>query len=155
MFVGSFRGSFRHTLDSKGRLALATPFRRVTGVKLKDGPQPLLVLTKGLNGCVWAFLEEGWSRVEEKLRERQFKDQESRDFMLEMMQHLQEVPIDAAGRILIPQPHLALAALERGRDALALGMLDHFELWNPDKYDVHMASKKSSYEENSRELFGS
>ena len=152
--LGSFRGSFRHTLDAKGRLALATPFRRVTGVKQKDGAQPLLVLTKGLNGCVWAFLEEGWGRIEEKLRERQFKDQESRDFMLEMMQHLQEVPIDGAGRILIPQPHLTLAFLEKGTDVLALGMLDHFELWNPGRYEKHMSAKQSSYEENSRELFG-
>ncbi|MFN8176548.1 MAG: division/cell wall cluster transcriptional repressor MraZ [bacterium] len=153
--MGSFRGSFRHTLDSKGRLALASPFRRVTGIRLKDGPQPLLILTKGFNGCVWAFLEEGWMRIEERLRDKQFKDQESRDFVLEMALHLQEVPIDAAGRILIPQSHLSLAGLERGKDVLALGMLDHLELWNPAKYDEHMAKKRSSYEENSRELFGS
>jgi MraZ protein len=153
--LASFRGSFRHTLDSKGRLALATPFRRITGVKQKDGSPPLLVLTKGFNGCVWAFLEEGWSRIEDKLRDRQFEDQESRDFMLEMAHHLQEVQIDAAGRILIPHAHLALASLEKGKDVLALGMLDHFELWNPENYDAHMRGKKSSYEENSRELFRS
>jgi MraZ protein len=150
--LASFRGAFRHILDPKGRVSLASPIRRVTGIKQKDGAQPVLVLTKGLNGCVWAFPEEEWERLEAKLRAKQFQDQESRDFVLEMMAHVQDAPIDAAGRILLPQSHLDLAALEKGKEVLVLGMFDHLELWNPARYEGHIGKKRSSYEDNSREL---
>ena len=150
--MASFRGAFRHIVDPKGRLSLASPFRRVTGVKQKDGPQPFQILTKGLNGCVWAFPEEEWERLESKLRGKQFHDQASRDFALEMMAYVLDVPIDAAGRVLIPQSHLDLAGLERGQEALVLGMFDHLELWSPARHEAHIAQNGSSYEERSREL---
>jgi len=153
--LASFLGSHRHTLDSKGRLALPSSFRRITGVKQKDGPQPQLILMRGFNRCVWAFLEESWRRIEDRLRDRQFKDQDSRDFLLELTRDVEVVPVDAAGRILIPQSHLTLAGLERGKEVLTLGMLDHIELWDPASYDEHMAKKGGSFEENSRELFTS
>ena len=150
--MASFRGAFRHMVDPKGRVSLASPIRRVTGVKQKDGVQPFLILTKGLNGCVWAFPEEEWDRLEAKLRAKQFQDQDSRDFVLEMMAHVQDVPIDGAGRILIPQSHLDLAGLAAKTEVLVLGMFDHLELWNPDTYDRHIGKKSSSYEDSSREL---
>jgi MraZ protein len=126
----------------------------VTGVKQKGGPEPYLILTKGLNGCLWAFTEDEWSRLEIKLKLKQFQDQESRDFVLEMMSNVQDVPIDSVARILIPQPYLKLAGLERGGEVKVLGMMDHVELWHPRRYEEHVeeARKKSSYEENSREL---
>jgi len=150
--LASFRGAFRHILDPKGRLSLASPIRRVTGVKQKDGPQPFLILTKGLNGCIWAFPEEEWDRLEAKLRAKQFQDQDSRDFALEMMAHVLDAPIDAAGRILLPQSHLDLAGLARGKEVLVLGMFDHLELWSPTRYEEHIGKKTSSYEDRSREL---
>jgi MraZ protein len=152
--VASFRGSFLNTLDLKGRLTLAPPIRRVTGVKEKGGPEPYLILTKGLNGCLWAFTEDEWSRLEAKLKLKQFQDQESRDFVLEMMSNVQDVSIDSAARILIPQSYLQLAGLERGGEVKVLGMMDHVELWLPKRYDEHVARarQKTSYEENSREL---
>jgi MraZ protein len=152
--VASFRGSFRHNLDSKGRLALSKAFRKVTGVKT-DGQAPVLVLTKGLNDCIWGFTSDEWPTYERKLREKQFQGQESRDFVLEMMLHVEDVAIDAVGRILLPPAHLELAGLEKGKEVLVLGMIDHVEIWNPEAYDVHIsrARKKSSYEEKAKELF--
>jgi MraZ protein len=139
-------------VDPKGRVSLASPIRRVTGVKQKDGAQPFLILTKGLNGCVWAFPEEEWDRLEAKLRAKQFQDQDSRDFVLEMMANVQDVPIDGAGRILLPQSHLDLAGLAPKQEVLVLGMFDHLELWNPEAYQRHIGRKTSSYEDSSREL---
>jgi MraZ protein len=155
--LASFRGSFRHTLDGKGRLALSTSVRRVTGVREKDGPQPFLILTKGLNGCVWAYTEDEWARLEGKLRQKQFDDDASRDFALEMMASVQDVPIDAAGRILLPQTYLDLAGLSRGGDVMVIGMMDHLELWDPERFEKHIgtARKRGSYEESSRELLKS
>jgi len=152
--VASFRGSFRHNLDAKGRLALSRSFRKVTGVKT-DGVAPELVLTKGLNECIWGFTADEWPVYEQRLREKQFQGQESRDFVLEMMLHVEDVAVDAAGRILIPPAHLELGGLEKGKEVLVLGMIDHIELWNPGTYEEHIAKarRESSYEEKAKELF--
>jgi len=152
--VASFRGSFSRSIDQKGRLALSKQFRRVTGVKT-EGQEPFLVLTRGLNDCVWGFTEDEWPKLEARLRAHQLRDQTSRNFVLEMMRHVEDVGIDSVGRILIPQSHLEIAGLERGREVLVLGMLDHLELWNPDRYEKHITRSRedSSYEEKSTELF--
>lgn len=153
--MASFRGSFSRSIDQKGRLALSKQFRRVTGTKQGGGEQPYLVLTRGLNDCVWGFTEDEWPKLEERLRTHQLQDQKSRNFVLEMMRHVEDVGIDAQGRILIPQSHLDIAGLEKGKEVLVLGMLDHLELWNPDRYEEHIegSRKDSSYEEKSTELF--
>jgi MraZ protein len=153
--VASFRGSFTRSIDQKGRLALSRQFRRVTGVKEKGGDQPLLVLTKGLNDCVWGYTEDEWPKLESQLRNHQLRDQGSRDFVLEMMRHVEDVGIDSLGRVLIPQSHLEIAGLARGEEVLVLGMLDHLELWNPERYEKHLehSRKSGSYEEKSKELF--
>lgn len=152
--MASFRGSFRHNLDAKGRLALSKSFRKVTGVKT-DGVAPELVLTKGLNDCIWGFTADEWPTYEQKLREKQFQGQESRDFVLEMMLHVEDVSIDAVGRILLPPAHLELAQLEKGEEVLVLGMIDHIEIWKPEAYEQHIAAarRESSYEEKAKELF--
>jgi transcriptional regulator MraZ len=153
--VASFRGSFSRSIDQKGRLALSKQFRRVTGVKRNGGAQPFLVLTRGLNDCVWGFTEDEWPKLEARLRANQLRDQNSRSFVLEMMRHVEDVGIDSLGRILIPQSHLDIAGLARGKEVLVLGMLDHLELWNPERYEKHIESSNqdSTYEEKSRELF--
>ncbi|MCA9752615.1 MAG: division/cell wall cluster transcriptional repressor MraZ [bacterium] len=152
--MASFRGSFRHNLDVKGRLALSKAFRQVTGVKTET-EKPYLVLTKGLNECVWGFTADEWPIYEQQLREKQFQGQEARDFVLEMMLHVEDVPVDGAGRILVPPAHLALAGLEKGKEVLVLGMIDHVELWNPETYESHVKKSRaaSSYEEKAKELF--
>jgi len=153
--VASFRGSFSRSIDQKGRLALSKQFRRITGVKEKGAQQPFLVLTKGLNDCIWGYTEDEWPKLEARLRAKQFQDQKSRNFVLEMMRHVEDVGIDSLGRILIPQSHLEMAGLAKGQEVLALGMLDHLELWNPERYERHIVASQedSSYEEKSTELF--
>lgn len=153
--MASFRGSFSRQVDSKSRLALSRQFKRVTGVRVKDGPKPFLVLTKGLNDCVWGYTEDEWPKLEQRLRDNQFQDQESRDFVLEMMRHVEDAGIDSLGRVLIPQSHLDIAGVEKGDEVLVLGMLDHLEIWNPQRYEDHIkrSREKASYEEKSKDLF--
>ena len=56
-------------------------------------------------------------------------------------------------RGVLPQDKaLEIAGLERGKEVLVLGMFDHLELWQPQRYEAHIAKRKSSYEDSSREL---
>jgi MraZ protein len=149
----SFRGAFHHSIDRKGRLALPKPFRRITGVKQREGSEPVLVITKGFNECVSLFTEEEWPRYEARLREELFTEQSSRDFVLELAEVTQDVPIDTVGRILLPTTHMKMGGLEKLGDVLVLGMFDHIELWNPQRYRDHLSKTEGSFEERAKSFF--
>jgi MraZ protein len=150
--LASFRGSFRHQIDAKGRLALPKPFRRITGVK-EDGQEPVLVLTKGFNACVAAYTAEDWPVYERRLRDATFVDQGSRDFMLELAADTSDVPIDTVGRILIPQIHMEIGGFGRNEEILVLGMFDHIELWNVSRYEQHIERSSGTFEDRARGFF--
>lgn len=152
-FLASFRGSFRHSIDGKGRLALPKTFRRLIGVKRKDGPEPVLVFTRGFNGCVSVYTEDEWPVYERRLRDKPFEDQETRDFALELAKWTMDVPVDTVGRVLIPQTHMELGGFERNREILVLGMFDHIELWNPGRYEERLAAPDRSFEERAGDFF--
>lgn len=53
-------GEYKHNLDTKGRIIMPSKFR-----ELLDGQ---FVITRGLDRCLFAYTEEEWSRIEEKLK---------------------------------------------------------------------------------------
>ena len=50
-------GEYEHTIDDKNRLTLPAKFRR----EFDDG----IVVTRGFDGCVWAWTLEGWENYRE------------------------------------------------------------------------------------------
>jgi MraZ protein len=151
--VVSFRGSFRHSIDGKGRLALPKPFRRITGVK-GDGREPFVVLTKGFNGCVSAYTPDEWARFEERMLSDPYTDQAARDFMLEIADYTMDAWVDTVGRILIPSIHMELGGFEKNREIRVLGLYDHFELWNVERFDRIRAKAEDTFEERAKRVFG-
>ena len=151
--MASFRGSFTHQIDSKSRLALPKPFRRITGVK-RDGEEPVLVLVKGFNGCLSAYTEADWEKFETRLRTDPFTDQENRDFILELADTTADVPIDTVGRILIPSRHLEIAGLERNSEVRIVGLFDHFEIWSSAGLEKQQGLAKGTFEERAKGFFG-
>lgn len=52
-------GEYEHSLDTKGRIIMPAKFREDIGDKF--------IVTKGLDGCLFAFSKEEWTKFEEKL----------------------------------------------------------------------------------------
>jgi division/cell wall cluster transcriptional repressor MraZ len=48
-------GEFRHIIDDKKRISMPASFRREIGKKM--------VITKGLDSCLFAYTIEGWKKV--------------------------------------------------------------------------------------------
>ncbi len=154
--VDSFLGSYEHQLDLKSRLVLPRPFKRVIGTKEKDGEiSPHVILARGFNGCLYGFSEESWPRFERTLREADVSDEESRAFAREMADHLCVVPVDTVGRIVIPNSHLEIGGLRKGKEVKILGMTWFFEVWDLEKYRSYKkaTTTKDSYEARASKLF--
>jgi MraZ protein len=122
-------GEFSNTLDDKGRVSLPS--------RLREGIlENILVLTRGIEDCLWLFLPGEWKRVSEKLMASASLSLEK----MSLIQHrfiapAQLVEIDKAGRIAVPQKLREFAGLTR--DCTILGIEKYIEIWATDKYDAY------------------
>ena len=97
-----FRGEFVHSIDSKGRVSIPTPFREELQRRSDQPP----ILTRWSN-CLQLYTYEDWCE-----RESQFMEMPNIDPNVEKLRRLvvsgaNQSKIDAQGRLLIP-PLLAL-----------------------------------------------
>ena len=89
-----FIGEFTHTLDDKKRLSLPSKFRKDLGKKV--------IITHGLDNCLFMFTLSQWNDIAEKLGNMSFANSDSRGFNRIMLGGAVEIEVDTAGRILIP-----------------------------------------------------
>ena len=98
-------GEYEHSLDTKGRLIMPAKLRTDIGEKF--------VLTKGLDGCLFAFSQQEWTNFEGKLKTLPLTNKNARDFVRFFLSGAVECEIDKQGRFLIPGNLRTYATLEK------------------------------------------
>ncbi len=126
MEIRGLSGQFNSTLDEKGRILLPAKLRD----QLKGCP---LVLTRGIDKCLWLFPEDEWKGVSDVLLENSslFKSK-SQMIQRRLLAPATDLAIDKNGRIKIP------SSLQRStglvRDCIFIGLDDHVEIWDEELY---------------------
>ena len=120
-------GEYLHTLDSKKRLSLPAKFRKVVGRKV--------VVTRGLDACLFMFPLATWKVIAEKLQSLPFGKSDTRGMSRFLLAGAVETEVDSAGRILIPEYLKEFADL-KSRVVLA-GVSDRIEIWNEKTWDEY------------------
>lgn len=128
-----FMGEYDHTTDAKGRLIIPSRFREELGDKF--------VVTKGLDGCLFAYGNEEWHRVEEGLKNLPLTSKNGRQFVRFFFAGATEVEVDKQGRILIPSNLREYAGITK--DVVSVGVDTKVEIWSKERYD----SMQTSFEE--------
>ncbi len=129
-------GEYLHTLDSKKRLSLPTKFRKVVGRKV--------VITRGLDQCLFMFPLATWSGIAGKLQQLPFGQADTRGISRFILAGASESEVDGAGRILIPDFLKEFADL-RSRVVLA-GVSDRVEIWNDKTWEEYKRRIEKSAE---------
>jgi len=117
-------GEFEHSLDAKGRLIMPSKLREDIGERF--------VVTKGLDGCLFAFSLTEWTNFEEKLKTLPLSNKNSREFTRFFLSGATECEIDKQGRFLIPNNLRQVANLEK--EVIIIGVGTRIEIWNKDKW---------------------
>jgi len=130
-------GEFRNTLDDKGRLSLPA--------KIRAGlPGNVLVVTQGVEKCLWVFSPEKWAALSEKLFEStSLFHAQARLIQRRIIAPAQEVEIDKAGRIAVPQSLREYAGLSR--ECVVLGITRRLEIWDAEEYRAYLASCEADF----------
>jgi transcriptional regulator MraZ len=144
--MAAFRGSYKHSIDHKGRVSIPARFRRL----LSGDANETFVILRGLDACVSLFPADEFKRLEDRLRSRSFSDETNRRYQRLLLLDSRDETIDAQGRVAIPPSLIAHAELKK--EVLVNGVLDHIEIWSPEVFEKYMASTNRTYEEMAGEL---
>ena len=118
-------GEYTHVLDTKKRLALPAKFRKEMGKKV--------VLTRGLDSCLFVYPTKQWKDIAEKLSGLSIGQSDSRGFNRFMLAGAVETDVDSAGRILIPDFLKDFAGMSS--KVVVTGVHSRIEIWDEDKWN--------------------
>ncbi len=122
-------GQYTHILDDKKRLALPNKFKSLLGKKV--------VLTRGLDTCVFVYTTKEWDKIAEKLSSGSLGSKDSRDLNRFFLSGATEVEVDSAGRILIPEYLKEFAKLTE--KVIFAGLYSRCEIWNETEWEKKQA----------------
>ncbi|MBU5487570.1 division/cell wall cluster transcriptional repressor MraZ [Clostridium sp. MSJ-8] len=125
-----FIGEYQHSLDSKNRIIVPSKLRDELGTKF--------VITKGLDGCLYAYPLDEWKKLEDKMKTLPLTNKDARAFVRFFFSGACEVEIDKQGRGLIPQNLKEYAAIEK--EIVSIGVLQRVEIWSKERWNEYNES---------------
>lgn len=130
--MANFTGRYDGAVDPKGRLYVPASFRKALPPEAGD----TFMVTLWYDGCLAVYDLDHWSSVVVKqLRTLSSHDEKKRRFVRLVVSEVSECKVDKQGRINIPQWLLGAAKIT-GKVIIA-GILDRFEIWNPQHYEEY------------------
>jgi transcriptional regulator MraZ len=129
-------GEFEHTVDEKNRLTLPSKFRD----SFADG----LVVTRGMDGCLYAYTRSDFDRLVADLRELDPLSREGRVMNRFFFSGAAEAELDKQGRINLPAALIESAGLDR--EVVVAGVYDHVEIWDRASWREHLKEVEGSAE---------
>jgi len=134
--VVRFSGQYQNTLDDKGRLSIPADLREM----LQDHT---LVLTKGIEHCVWVLTPEYWEKMSAIFMNPKSLDMtEASSLHYRFIVPKQDVEIDKTGRIAVPQSLREFAGLNR--ECAILGKGNFIEIWDAEAFKAFEAAGEVS-----------
>ncbi|WP_407538436.1 division/cell wall cluster transcriptional repressor MraZ [Deinococcus radiomollis] len=119
-------GEYPYAIDDKGRVVVPPPFREF----VEDG----MILTRGMEGCLYIFPLAAWKRVEEQLEKLPLTDASSRAFVRFFYSGASKSRLDAQSRVSVPGPLRTFADLDA--EVVVAGAPGRLELWSPPRWDA-------------------
>jgi len=137
-----FLGRFEHTLDDKGRLTIPAKYRNTlaTGV----------VITRGLDGCLYVIPSSEWEDIAGKIRSLSLLKKGARSFVRLFFAEATDCIPDKQGRVLIPGYLREYANLQD--EVIVAGLYSRLELWNPEDYKQENARLQKDAEALAEQL---
>ena len=129
-------GEYLHTIDQKNRVSVPSKFRKELG--------KTVVVTRGLDKCLFMYPVEEWKILADKLSKLPWGKSDTRSFVRTMIAGATDVEIDNLGRILLPDYLKVYAGIKE--TASIVGLYNRVEIWNPEEWSRFSESAKEKVE---------
>jgi len=135
-------GEYRHNLDQKGRVAIPAKFKS----KFAEG----IVITRGLDNCLFVFPAKEWEKVVESLVKLPISQKDSRAFVRFLLSGAYEGSLDNNGRLLIPEYLRKYAQLKKR--VVIVGLYTRLEIWDEKLWDEYEKEREEQAQEIAERL---
>jgi MraZ protein len=133
-----FKGTYRHRIDSKGRVPVPAAFRRELGGEDR-------VVVTPLDQCLAAYPLVEWAKLEAQLAALPAFSKPVKALTRLIASRAADCEIDVQGRILLPASLRAGGGL--AKDAVVIGVLNRFELWAPESWETFVRESERLLED--------
>ena len=137
-----FLGEYLPTLDAKKRISLPVKFRKEVGKKI--------VVTRGLDNCLFVYSLKDWKTISEKLGQLSIAQSNQRGFNRFLLSGAVEGGVDSVGRILIPDFLKEFAGLKSR--VVVTGVNDRIEIWDEKKWKAYKGQIEKQADEMAEKL---
>lgn len=120
-------GEYKHTIDTKKRLAVPVKLRKDLGKGA--------VLTRGLDNCLALYPLKEWQKMTDKLSQLPTGQIDARGFNRIILAGAVAVDFDKLGRILIPDYLKKYALLKK--NVVIVGVYNRLEIWDGAKWETY------------------
>ena len=130
-----YNSLYRHGVDDKRRIQVPAKWRPENG----DVQFTLILWPKGTlqEACLLVLPPDQWIALVQKLNTMPFADPKAETLRRLIGKKSDRVALDKVGRICIPESMAKAAAIEK--EAVLVGLVDRFQIWNADRYEATSA----------------
>ena len=121
----SMKRTFKHNIDSKGRLIIPA--------KIRDSLGSSFVVTVGVDDCLSLYSIEEWENFTEKLDRQSNNKANIRMLKRYFRSNAADVEMDSQGRVVIPQDLRDSAGITK--EVVIIGDGEKAEVWDRAKWD--------------------
>ncbi len=141
-------GEYRNTLDEKGRILFPSKLRNEL---FGDSEKNVLIVTQSFDHCLWLYTLDEWKSLSSKIMESASPfSKQNRLVLRSLIAPAQEVELDKAGRLSIPQSLRDYAGLTK--DCIILGINRYMELWDAESYGEYLEQNEEDLKDAAEAL---
>jgi len=129
-----YNSLYRHGVDEKRRVQIPAKWRPAAPEILT-----LVLWPKGTlpEACLLVLPPKEWEALVQKLKAMPFADPKAEALRRLLGKKSDRVTLDKGGRICLPEAMAKAAAIDK--EAMLVGLLDRFEIWDPHRYQTASA----------------
>jgi MraZ protein len=135
-------GEFHHTIDAKGRIIVPSKFRQGMGESF--------VITRGMDGCLFGYPKDQWTKLEAQLDKLPLTKKDARAFTRFFYSAATEVEFDKQGRINLSAPLIKFSKLEK--NCVIVGVSDRIEIWDEENWNKFNEEAEENFEDISEKM---
>jgi len=138
-----FLGESTHSIDEKNRLFV--PKRLQQGLVRNEAGQLGAIVTRGFEGCLFLFAEEGFGDVLSRLTTQAFTGAKRRKMQRLFFANTHRGQLDASGRVLLPEKLKELAGITK--EVVLVGCVDRVEIWAKERWESYESENSDAFDE--------
>ena len=143
-------GEFDCKLDAKGRLMV--PSRLVK--QLPDVDKEGLIIKRGFEQHLTIYPGKVWQTIVADLSTLNQYEQKTREFIRYFTRGLADLPMDATGRVNLPNALMESVGIEVNSDVVLACQFDKIEVWSKAVYEAQFDKEPADFSNMAEELLG-